>query len=72
MVYNVDRFTRSLGDFAKIVEVFDAHGVEGAAGLPIGLQIVGHPFDDAGVLRIAQAYEQATDWHTRHPELSGG
>ena len=27
VVYKVDRLTRSLGDFAKIVEVFDAHGV---------------------------------------------
>jgi aspartyl-tRNA(Asn)/glutamyl-tRNA(Gln) amidotransferase subunit A len=38
-------------------------------GLPIGLQIAGHAFDEAGILRIAHAYEQATDWHRRHPEL---
>jgi len=38
-------------------------------GLPMGLQIVGKPFDEAMVLRIAHAYEQATDWHTRHPAL---
>jgi Asp-tRNA(Asn)/Glu-tRNA(Gln) amidotransferase A subunit family amidase len=36
-------------------------------GLPIGLQIAGHAFDEAGILRIAQAYEQATEWHRRHP-----
>jgi aspartyl-tRNA(Asn)/glutamyl-tRNA(Gln) amidotransferase subunit A len=39
-----------------------------ADGMPIGLQIVGHPFDEAILLRIANAYEQATPWHTRHPE----
>jgi aspartyl-tRNA(Asn)/glutamyl-tRNA(Gln) amidotransferase subunit A len=38
-------------------------------GLPVGLQIVGKAFDEAGVLRVAQAYEQATDWHRRRPPL---
>jgi aspartyl-tRNA(Asn)/glutamyl-tRNA(Gln) amidotransferase subunit A len=37
-------------------------------GLPIGLQIVGRPFDEAGVLRVGYAYEQATDWHKQHPK----
>lgn len=36
-------------------------------GLPLSLQIVGKPFDEATVLRVAHAYEQATDWHRRHP-----
>jgi aspartyl-tRNA(Asn)/glutamyl-tRNA(Gln) amidotransferase subunit A len=40
-----------------------------SGGLPIGLQIAGHAFDEAGVLRVAQAYEQATDWHERRPPL---
>ena len=40
-----------------------------AAGLPIGLQIVGKAFDEPGILRIAQAYEQATDWHRRRPPV---
>ena len=40
-----------------------------ADGLPVGLQIVGKAFDEAGVLRIAHAYEQATDWHRRRPPL---
>lgn len=39
-------------------------------GLPIGLMISGKPFDDAMVLRIGYAYEQATEWHTRRPDLS--
>jgi aspartyl-tRNA(Asn)/glutamyl-tRNA(Gln) amidotransferase subunit A len=37
--------------------------------LPIGLQIVGRAWNEAGVLRAAYAYEQATDWHTRRPAL---
>jgi aspartyl-tRNA(Asn)/glutamyl-tRNA(Gln) amidotransferase subunit A len=36
-------------------------------GLPIGLQIVGRPFDEETVLRAAHAYEQSCDWHTRRP-----
>ncbi len=39
-------------------------------GLPIGLQIMGKAFDEATVLRVAHAYEQATDWHTKRPPLA--
>jgi aspartyl-tRNA(Asn)/glutamyl-tRNA(Gln) amidotransferase subunit A len=38
-------------------------------GLPIGLQVIGQPFREADLLAIAQAYEAAHDWHTRHPVL---
>ena len=37
--------------------------------LPIGLQILGRHFDEATILRIAHAYEQATEWHKRKAEL---
>ncbi len=37
------------------------------SGVPIGLQISGPSAGDAVVLRLAHAYEQATDWHTRRP-----
>ncbi|HEY3247603.1 MAG TPA: Asp-tRNA(Asn)/Glu-tRNA(Gln) amidotransferase subunit GatA [bacterium] len=40
-----------------------------SGGLPIGLQLIGRPFDEATVLRAAHAYEQATPWHTMHPPL---
>jgi aspartyl-tRNA(Asn)/glutamyl-tRNA(Gln) amidotransferase subunit A len=35
--------------------------------LPVGLQIVGRPFDEVTVLRVADAYQRVTDWHTRRP-----
>jgi aspartyl-tRNA(Asn)/glutamyl-tRNA(Gln) amidotransferase subunit A len=41
-----------------------------AGGLPIGMQIMGKPFNEETLLRIAFAYEQATDWHKRKPPLS--
>ena len=39
------------------------------AGLPVGLQILGAPFEEEKLLRIARMHERATDWHTRRPEL---
>jgi len=36
-----------------------------AYSLPIGLQLVGKPFEEAMILRIAHAYQQLTDWHRR-------
>ncbi len=40
-----------------------------AGNLPIGMQIIGRPFDEGMLLRVAYAYEQATDWHKRRPQL---
>ncbi len=39
------------------------------AGLPIGLQIIGKPFAEEEVLRVAHAYERATSWHERRARL---
>jgi aspartyl-tRNA(Asn)/glutamyl-tRNA(Gln) amidotransferase subunit A len=39
------------------------------AGMPIGLQLAGKPFDELTVLRAAHAYEQTTDWHRRRPPI---
>jgi Asp-tRNA(Asn)/Glu-tRNA(Gln) amidotransferase A subunit family amidase len=39
------------------------------SNLPLGLQFIGAPFDEIGILRIAHAYEQANVWHQRHPNF---
>jgi aspartyl-tRNA(Asn)/glutamyl-tRNA(Gln) amidotransferase subunit A len=39
--------------------------------LPIGLQIIGPNFTEAKLLNIAHQYQQATDWHRRHPKMEG-
>jgi len=38
--------------------------------LPVGLQLLGRPFGESRLLRIANAYEQSTEWHKRHPLLA--
>jgi aspartyl-tRNA(Asn)/glutamyl-tRNA(Gln) amidotransferase subunit A len=38
--------------------------------MPIGLQIVGKPFDEATVLRVADAFERSTEWHQKYPTIA--
>jgi aspartyl-tRNA(Asn)/glutamyl-tRNA(Gln) amidotransferase subunit A len=40
-------------------------------GLPIGFQVVGRPFAEGRILKIADAYQRDTDWHRRRPSLRG-
>jgi aspartyl-tRNA(Asn)/glutamyl-tRNA(Gln) amidotransferase subunit A len=42
-----------------------------AAGLPIGLQLLGPAFGEDRVLAAGHVYQEATDWHRRRPELKG-
>jgi aspartyl-tRNA(Asn)/glutamyl-tRNA(Gln) amidotransferase subunit A len=35
------------------------------SGLPIGLQLIGKPWDEATLFQVASAYEEATPWHTK-------
>jgi aspartyl-tRNA(Asn)/glutamyl-tRNA(Gln) amidotransferase subunit A len=56
---------------------FDIYGIPAisvpcgftSAGLPVGLMIAGPRFSEGRVLALAQAYEQATEWHKRRPPL---
>ena len=42
----------------------------GRNGLPLGMQIIGRPFDEPTILRIGHAYERASEWHTKRPRLT--
>jgi aspartyl-tRNA(Asn)/glutamyl-tRNA(Gln) amidotransferase subunit A len=40
-----------------------------ASGLPVSMQLVGRPFDEATILALGHAFQQATDWHKREPRI---
>jgi aspartyl-tRNA(Asn)/glutamyl-tRNA(Gln) amidotransferase subunit A len=63
------------GRFARLTRPFNGLGLPAlsvpcgfsSAGLPLAFQIVGRPFDEPTVLRLGDAYQQETDWHTKRP-----
>jgi aspartyl-tRNA(Asn)/glutamyl-tRNA(Gln) amidotransferase subunit A len=62
---------------SRLTAPLNAAGLPGLAvpcgfteGLPISMQLVGRPFDEATVLRAGEAYQQRTDWHTKQPPLT--
>lgn len=67
-MYLSDIFTISV-NLAGICGVSIPCGFTNSPRLPIGLHIVGKPFGEETVLRVAHAYEQATEWHQQRPTL---
>jgi aspartyl-tRNA(Asn)/glutamyl-tRNA(Gln) amidotransferase subunit A len=68
-------FVARYGRFTQFANLFGLTAVSlscgfTAEGLPIGLMITAKPFQEEMALRVAQAYEQATDWHRRRPDLA--
>ena len=66
-MYLNDVFTVG-GDLAGLPAVSVRCGFN-TVGLPIGLQLMARPFDEARLLRAAYSYEQSTDWLSRRPSL---
>ena len=72
-----EEFLAMLGGRRSYTSPFNVAGVPALSincgftsdGLPVGLQLVGRPYDEPTVFRAAYAYEQATDWHTRRPPV---
>jgi len=66
-MYLSDIFTISV-NLAGLPSLALPCGFDGS-GLPIGLQVIGRPFDEETVLRVGAAYEHATEWHRRRPRI---
>ncbi|MFQ6101628.1 MAG: Asp-tRNA(Asn)/Glu-tRNA(Gln) amidotransferase subunit GatA [Anaerolineae bacterium] len=66
-MYLADVFTLS-ANLAGICGISIPCGFD-TGGLPIGLQVMGPAFGEEVILRVAYAYEQATEWHKRRPKL---
>jgi len=70
-MYLSDIFTISC-NLAGICGVSLPCGFTKSPKLPIGLQLLGKPFGEAAMLKLAHAYEQSTAWHREKPPLYGG
>lgn len=67
-MYLCDIFTIS-ANLSGICGVSVPCGFSSNPKLPIGLQLLGKAFDEETILRVAHAYEQATEWHKARPNL---
>jgi len=47
-------------------------GVPPSLGLPVGLQIIGPQWGEQKIFNVGYAYQQVTEWHKKHPEVSSG
>jgi aspartyl-tRNA(Asn)/glutamyl-tRNA(Gln) amidotransferase subunit A len=74
---STDEVVQRMGRFSRLTRPWNTLGLPAlsvpcgfsAAGLPIGLQLVGRPFDEATVLRLGDAYEQSAGWFRRRAPL---
>jgi aspartyl-tRNA(Asn)/glutamyl-tRNA(Gln) amidotransferase subunit A len=69
-MYLADIFTIA-ANLAGICGISIPCGFDSTSGrkLPVGLQFLGRPFDEARLLQVAYAYEQSTGWHQMRPVL---
>ena len=72
----IDENTSPLSRLTRAANYLDLPGITVPCGLtaeslPAGLQILGRPQDEAGVVALGAAYERVSDWNRRKPDLSG-
>ena len=74
-VADVDESTTPLATFTRAANYLGACALSlpagfSAGGLPVGVQLMGAPFAEATLIAIGRAYQRATDWHLRRPDLT--
>src|SRR5947208_14790095 len=67
MIQRLTRFTRPV-NYLGLPSLAIPAGFTGT-GLPIGMQLIGRPFDEATLLRAGAAFQRATDFHARCPAM---
>jgi len=74
-VEEVDEATTPLASFTRAGNYLDACALSlpagfAAGGLPVGVQLLAKAFDEATLLHMGRAFQRATDWHLRTPDLA--
>lgn len=67
LIQRITRFTRPVNYLG--LPAFSIPSGFTRGGLPVGLQVIGRPFDEARILGIGAAFQRATDFHQKIPEL---
>jgi aspartyl-tRNA(Asn)/glutamyl-tRNA(Gln) amidotransferase subunit A len=68
VIQRITRFTRPV-NYLGLPSLAIPAGFT-ASGLPVGMQLIGRSFDEATILRIGAAFQRATDFHGKVPELA--
>ena len=66
VIQRITKFTRPI-NYLGLPSLSIPTGFTGK-GLPVGMQLIGRPFDEAGLTRIGAAFQRATDYHQRIPK----
>ena len=73
----MEEFNARSGRFSRLTRPFNGYGLPALSmpcgfsttGLPLSFQAVGRPFDEALLLALGQAYQEAAGWHLHRPNL---
>jgi aspartyl-tRNA(Asn)/glutamyl-tRNA(Gln) amidotransferase subunit A len=74
-VEEVDETATPLAAFTRAGNYLNACGLSLPAGfapggLPVGMQLLGKPFDEVTLLGLGRAFQRATEWHRRSPDFA--